>query len=102
MTLPTPDERVQATTRALQDLGRQTGQQFKQSAAAIALYAEHLRAQLAAATVLDEPGLEDAARAAMSALKLFAVAEGQANAAQFDARLVATLGVALNIAGAAL
>lgn len=98
----TPDDRVTATTRALQDLGRQTGQQFRQSAAAIALYAEHLRAQLAAAALLNEPGLEDAARAAMSAVKLFAVAEGQRDANAFDARLVAAIGVALNIAGAAL
>jgi hypothetical protein len=102
MTDITPDDRVTATTRALQDLAQQTGQQLRHSAAAIALYAEHLRAQLAAAALAGEPGIDDAAKAALSAVKLFAVAEGQRDAKAFDARLVAAIGVALNIAGAAL
>lgn len=98
----TPEERIQVTAHALTEFVRETGAQFRTSAGAVAMYAEMQRARLAAAVLAGEPGIEDAARAALGAVKLFAAVQVQGDAAAVDRRLVAVLGVALNIAGAAL
>lgn len=98
-------DRITGIRDALADLVRDTGRSLQQSAAAIAYYAEAQRMQLERVFVAGEPGLEDAARHALGAVKLYAgveaVDEADEAARRFRERAVAILEVALRIGGAA-
>ena len=98
-------DRITGIRDALADLVRETGRSLKHTAAAVAYFAEAQRMQLERVFVAGEPGLEDAARHALGAVKLYAgveaVDEADEAARRFRERAVAILEVALRIGGVA-
>lgn len=98
-------DRITGIRDALTDLVRETGRSLKHTAAAVAYFAEAQRMQVERVFVADEPGLEDAARHALGAVKLYAgveaVDEADEAARRFRERAVAILEVALRVGGAA-
>lgn len=98
-------DRITGIRDALAQLVRDSGKQLKNTAAAVAYFAEAQRMQLERVFVGGEPGLEEAARHALGAVKLYAGVEAvdQADDAArlFRERVVAVLEVALRIGGTA-